>query len=81
MAAERSKARTLLDDAAACRVADPVRARKLVLDARTLARASELTDNEAEALYSLASIAHQRGHTDDAFALAAEAVEVATSRR
>ena len=78
MAAERSKARTLLDDAAACRVADPVRARKLVLDARTLARASELTDNEAEALYSLASIAHQRGHTDDAFALAAEAVEVAS---
>jgi putative two-component system response regulator len=78
MAAERSKVRTLLDDAAACRVDDPVRARKLVLDARTLARASDLTDNEAEALYSLASIAHQRGHTDDAFALAAEAVEVAS---
>jgi putative two-component system response regulator len=78
MAAERSKVRTLLDNAAACRVEDPVRARQLVLDARTLARASELTDNEAEALYSLASIAHQRGHTDDAFALAAEAVEVAS---
>lgn len=78
MAAERSKVRTLLDGAAACRVDDPVRARKLVLEARTLARASALTDNEAEALYSLASIAHQRGHTDDAFALAAEAVEVAS---
>jgi len=78
MAAERSKVRTLLDDAAACRVDDPIRARKLVLDARTLARASALTDNEAEALYALASIAHQRGHTDDAFALAAEAVEVAS---
>ena len=79
MAVERSKVRTLLDSAAACRVDDPVRARKLVLDARTLARASELTDNEAEALYALASIAHQRGHTDDAFALAAEAVAVASS--
>jgi putative two-component system response regulator len=78
MAAERSKVRTLLDDAAACQIDDPVRARKLVLDARTRARASKLTDNEAEALYSLASIAHQRGHTDDAFALAAEAVEVAS---
>ncbi|MFT7393982.1 MAG: putative two-component system response regulator, partial [Candidatus Azotimanducaceae bacterium] len=77
MAAERSKVRTLLDSAAACRVEDPVRARKLVLDARTLARASELTDNEAEALYSLASIAQQLGHTDDAFAFAAEAVELA----
>ncbi|WP_395155605.1 HD domain-containing phosphohydrolase [Ilumatobacter sp.] len=78
MAAERSKVRTLLDDAAACRVDDPLRARKLALDARTLARASALTDNEAEALYALASITHQRGHTDDAFALAAEAVEVAS---
>ncbi|MGK0275502.1 MAG: putative two-component system response regulator [Ilumatobacter sp.] len=78
MATERSRVRTLLDDAAACRSDDPVRARKLVLDARTIARASALTDDEAEALYSLASIAHQRGHTDDAFALAAEAVEVAS---
>lgn len=78
MTTERSKVRVLLDDAAACRPDDPVRARKLVLEARTLARASGLTDDEAEALYSLASIAHQRGHTDDAFALAAEAVEVAS---
>lgn len=78
MATERSKVRTLLDDAAACRVDDPVRARKLGLDARTFARASALTDDEAEALYLLASIAHQRCHADDAFALAAEAVELSS---
>ena len=77
MTTEHSKVRQLLDDAASCRVDDPVRARKLALEARTIARASKLVDDEAEALYSLASIAHQRGHTDDAFALAAEAVEIA----
>jgi putative two-component system response regulator len=77
MTTERSKVRSLLNDAAACRVEDPVRARKLLLDARTLVRASCLTAEEAEVLYLLASIAHQRGETDDAFALAAEAVEVA----
>ena len=74
--AERSKVRQLLDDAASCRVDDPVQARELALAARTIARASAIVDDEAEALYSLASIAHQRGHTDDAFALAAEAVEI-----
>ena len=77
MASERSKVRLLLDNAAACRVEDPVRARKLTLDARTLVRASCLAADEAEVLYLLASIAHQRGETDDAFALAADAVEVA----
>ena len=68
--AERSKVRQLLDDAASCRVDDPVHARELALAARTIARASAIVDDEAEALYSLASIAHQRGRTGDAFALA-----------
>lgn len=77
MTTERSKVRMLLDDAASCRAANPTRARKLALDARVLARAAELTADEAEALYTLASIAHQAGQTDEAFALAAEAVEVA----
>jgi putative two-component system response regulator len=76
MTTERSKVRELLDDAAACRVDDPVQARKHALAARVLARAGDMVQDEAEALYSLASIAHQRGHTDDAFALASEAVEV-----
>ena len=68
--AERSKVRQLLADAASCRVDDPVHARELALAARTIARASAIVDDEAEALYSLASIAHQRGRTGDAFALA-----------
>ena len=76
MTSERSKVRELLDEAAACRLSDPIQARRVALEARTIARAAQLNDDEAEALYSLASIAHQRGHTDDAFALAAEAVEV-----
>ncbi|NND74122.1 MAG: tetratricopeptide repeat protein [Ilumatobacter sp.] len=66
-----------MDRAAAGRGTDPESARKAALEARTLARASGLTDDEAEALYTLASIAHQQGHTDDAFAFAAEAVDVA----
>lgn len=71
------RVRGLLDDAARSRTADPDRARQLALDARVLARAGELPALEAEALYHLASIAHQKGRAEYAFALAAEAVELA----
>ena len=68
--------RSLLDDAARCRTTEPERSRQLALDARVLARALSQPAFEAEALYHLASIAHQTGHVEDAFALATEAVEV-----
>ncbi len=74
--AEQQQVRALLDESAQCRTADPERARQLALDARVLARAHGLRANEAEALYQLASIAHQRGRTEYAFALASEAVEL-----
>jgi putative two-component system response regulator len=77
LTAAQKKARTLLDDAARCRASDPDLARQLALDARVLARAENLSADEGEALYQLASISHQAGQTDDAFALAAEAVELA----
>jgi len=76
---ERSRVRQLLDDAALARIDDPARARKLALEARTISRASESTDDEAEALYSLASTDHQGGRADDAFALAAEAVDIGSA--
>jgi len=75
--AAQKKTRTFLDDAARCRASEPELARQLALDARVLARAEDMRSDEAEALYQLASIAHQAGQTDDAFALAAEAVELA----
>ncbi len=68
--------RSLLDDAARCRTTDPERSRQLALDARVLARTHSQPAFEAEALYHLASIAHQCGHAEDAFALATEAVEL-----
>jgi putative two-component system response regulator len=69
--------RSMLDDAARCRGEDPERSRRLALDARVAARANSLPALEAEALYHLASIAHQRGRTEYAFALATEALELA----
>lgn len=77
MTDEARHIRTLLDDAARCRADDPDQARQRALEARVLARAHELADCEAEALYHLALIAHQRGRTDYAFALASEAVDLA----
>ena len=74
--AEQQQVRALLDESAQCRTADPDRARQFALDARVLARAHGLRANEAEALYQLASIAHQRGRTEYAFALASEAIEL-----
>ncbi len=74
---DQQRVRALLDDAARSRSDDPERARRLALDARVCARANGLAGLEAEALYHLASIAHQGGETEYAFALAAEAVELA----
>lgn len=68
--------RSLLDEAARCRVAQPDRSHGLTLQARVIARSNLMVDAEAEALYQLASIAHQRGRTDDAFALATEAIQL-----
>jgi len=73
---EHQRVRSLLDDAARCRAADPERARQLALDARVLARTGSRPALEAEALYHLASIAHQQGRSEYAFALATEAVEL-----
>lgn len=70
------RVRALLDDAARCRVTASDRSQQLALDARVLARAHSEPVLEAEALYHLASIAHQRGRSDDAFSLATEAVEL-----
>ena len=74
---EQFKVRVLLDEVATYRATDPVRARKVALDARVVARAAGLVLDEAEALYQLASIAHQHQQADDAFALASEAVQLA----
>lgn len=75
--AEGRRVRSLLDESARCRVDDPERSRQLALEARVLARAHDLRSDEAEALYQLASIAHQRGRSEYAFALASEAIELA----
>jgi len=74
---EQQRVRALLDNAARCRAADPLESRQFALDARVLARTTEQPALEAEALYHLASIAHQRGRAEYAFALATEAIELA----
>ena len=77
MTTAQREVRRLLDAAAAQRGADPIASRKTALDARVRARAAGLAAEEAEGLYQLASIAHQHGQTDDAFAMASEAVAIA----
>ena len=77
MTTEQNRVRELLDEVAVSRSSDPARARKLALQARVHARADALPLEEAEALYQLASIAHQHQQADDAFALASEAVDLA----
>ena len=74
---DQQRVRTLLDDAARCRTAEPERSHQFALDARVLARSQSQPAFEAEALYHLASIAHQCGRSEYAFALATEAVELA----
>jgi putative two-component system response regulator len=68
---------SLLDDAARSRVVDSDRSNRLALEARVLARTHSQRPLEAQALYHLASIAHQQGRSEDAFALASEAIELA----
>jgi putative two-component system response regulator len=75
--ADTQPIRSLLDDAARGRTTDPARSGRLALEARVLARSLGQPALEAEALYHLASIAHQRGRAEYAFALATEAVELA----
>jgi putative two-component system response regulator len=70
------RARALLDESTLCRSADRDRSRQLALDARVAARADGDHGLEADALYQLASIAHEDGRTEYAFALASEAVEL-----
>lgn len=73
---DRTRVRALLDEAAARRVHDPDLARSRALDARVLSRAGGFRGEEAEALYQLATLAHQEGRPDDAYGLAAEAIEL-----
>ncbi len=75
-AREQQRVRALLDEAARCRTLDPLQSQQFALDARVLARTNAQPALEAEALYHLASIAHQRGRSEYAFALATEAVEL-----
>ncbi len=74
---EEQRVRSLLDEAVRCRAVDPMQSRQFALDARVLARTCSQPMLEAEALYHLASIAHQRGRSEYAFALATEAVDLA----
>lgn len=74
---EEDRARGLLREAIGCRTTDPDQARRLVLDARVIARAAGLARVEADAIYQLAALAHQAGRTDEAFGLAVEVVESA----
>ena len=71
--------RLLLDLARSHEATEPERARKLVQQARALARADGDVALEAEALYRLASLAHYDGQPGDAFALAVEARDFATT--
>jgi putative two-component system response regulator len=73
---DQQRIRALLDEAARCRTLDPLQSRQFALDARALARTNSQPELEAEALYHLASIAHQRGRSEYAFALATEAVDL-----
>ncbi len=69
--------RELLDDSARWTSTDPDRARQLVLEARVAARAGAFRPLEGEALYQQALLAHHAADSDDAFALASEAVAIA----
>lgn len=69
--------RGLLDRARALEVTDPREARRLVQDARVLARRDGDDAAEGESLYRLAALAHYDGEPGDAFALAVEADEFA----
>lgn len=72
-----ASARLLIDLSRSHESTEPDRARRLVQQARAVARAAGEVAEEAEALYRLASLAHYDGQPGDAFALAIEARDFA----
>lgn len=70
-------ARPLLERAREFEATDPATARRLVQEARLLARRDGDHATEGESLYRLAALAHYDGEPGDAFALAVEADEFA----
>jgi putative two-component system response regulator len=74
---EHTSVRDLLDRARAEEHADPVAARALIQQARTVAHAMGDGAGESEALYRLASLSFYAGRADEAFALAVEARDLA----
>lgn len=69
--------RDLLAQARQHEQTDPVSARVVVQQARSLAHAHGDRAAEAEALYRLASLSYYAGHADEAFAIAVEARDLA----
>jgi putative two-component system response regulator len=67
----------MLDEAIALRATAPDAARHLARAARVQARAESLDVEEAVGIHLLAVLAHADGKTDEAFALAAEAIAIA----
>lgn len=76
-----ASSRALLDHARTLETTDPTRARRLVQEARLLARRDGLLDDEGESLYRLAALAHYDGEPGDAYVLAVEADEFADRHR
>lgn len=72
--------RELLERAREFDATDPGRARRLVQEARLVARRDGDVAVEGESLYRLATLAHYDGEPGDAFALAVEADEFADDR-
>ena len=70
-------ASNLLERARVVEATDPGRARRMVQDARRIARRDGDPGVEGESLYRLATLAHYDGDPGDAFALAVEADEFA----
>lgn len=75
-----SAVRELLDRARTLEVTDPRDARRLVQEARLVARRDDDVAAEGESLYRLAALAYYDGEPGDAFALAVEADEFADTR-
>ncbi len=76
-----ASSRSLLDRARTLETADPSSARRLVQEARIVARRDGSLDDEGESLYRLAALAHYDGEPGDAYVLAVEADEFADRHR
>ena len=71
--------RQLLDESARLCATDPDASKRLVLEARVVARAGEIIRrSKPKRCTSSRSLAHHRAESEDAFALASEAVALAT---